>query len=66
METLAEAILKEQTRVRELLVEYKNIGKSGIFGAIMIEKSLEKTDQAVMSQDVAYMMAAYKDLQEIK
>ena len=32
----------------------------------MIEHSLQKTDEAVMSGDVAAMIAAYKDLQEIE
>lgn len=66
METLGEALPKEQARVREVLGHYKEIGPAGAFGAAMIEQSLQQADRAVMSGDVVAMMAAYKDLQEIK
>lgn len=66
MESLGNALPKEQARVREVLGHYKEIGPTGALGAAMIEHSLQKTDEAVMSGDVAAMIAAYKDLQEIE
>jgi len=66
MESIAEALPKEQARVREVLGHYKEIGAPGAFGAAMIEDSLKRADCAVMSGDLAAMIAAYKDLKEIK
>ena len=66
METLAEALPKEQTRVRRVLGYYKEIGPAGAFGAMMIEQSLRAADQAVMSGDTVAMLRALKDLQGIK
>lgn len=62
METLAEALPKEQARVRELLVAYKSIGTAGIFGATMIEQILQKSDIAIMSGEVTEMIKAYQEL----
>jgi hypothetical protein len=66
MESLGEALPKEQARVREVLGHYKEIGAPGRFGVMMIEQSLKKADQAIMSGDVAAMITAFKELQEIK
>lgn len=66
METLADALPKEQARVRELLGIYKAIGPAGMFGAAFIEQSLAKADAAVMSGDVVAMIAAYEELKEYK
>lgn len=65
METLAEALPKEQARVRKILGHYKDIGEVGQFGAAMIEESLRKADQAASSGDVIAMLAAHQDLKEI-
>jgi len=65
VETLGDALPKEQARVRVILGHYREIGTPGIFGAAMIEQSLQEADQAVMSGDLIRMIAAYKDLQEI-
>ncbi len=65
MESLGEALLKEQARVREILGGYIQIGPSGAFGAAMIEQSLRAADKAVMNGDLAAMIVAYKDLQKI-
>lgn len=64
METLGEALPKEQARVREILGLYKEIGPAGAFGAAMIEASLRKADAAVMSGDLIAMIDAYNDLKE--
>ena len=62
METLADALPKEMARVRTVLGYYKEIGPAGRIGALMIEQSLQWAAEAVMSGDVAKMIAAYKDL----
>lgn len=66
METLGEKLPEEQARVREVLGHYKEIGPAGAFGAVMIEELLRKADEAVMSDDLVRMIAAYNDLKEIK
>ncbi len=66
METLGDALPKEQARVREILGHYKEIGPAGMFGAAMIEASLRKADAAVMSGDLLAMIDAYNDLNEYK
>jgi hypothetical protein len=62
METLADALPKEQARVRELLTQYKSIGPVGTFGALMLEQDLRAADQAVMSGDVVAMLRAFERL----
>jgi 2-polyprenyl-3-methyl-5-hydroxy-6-metoxy-1,4-benzoquinol methylase len=64
-ESLAEALPNEQSRVREVLSCYQEIGPSGALACAMIEQSLKNADQAVMSGDVVAMMVAYNDLKEI-
>lgn len=66
METLADALLEELARVREVLGHYKEIGLPGAFGAAMIEQDLRAADIAVMSGDLVGMIRAYTALQEIK
>jgi hypothetical protein len=64
-ESLAEALPREQARVREILGHYKEIGPAGVFGAAFIEADLREADQAVMSGDVVRMIRAYEKLKEI-
>lgn len=66
METLAEALPKEQARVREVLGHYKEIGPAGAFGAAMIEHDLRTADAAVMSGDVVAMLRAFETLKQIE
>ena len=66
MESLAEALPKEQKRVREVLSYYKEIGPAGQLGAIMIESALQHADKATTSGDVIQMIKAYKALCEIE
>ena len=61
-ETLADAFMAEQKRVRELLGIYKEIGPAGTFGAIMIEQILQRADKAAMEGDLAAIMAIYNEL----
>lgn len=52
---------KEQARVRELLGIYKTI-PTGMFGAAMIEKVLQRADQAAMSGDPVAILRSYEEL----
>jgi len=65
-ETLADALPREQARVREVLGYYQEIGPAGMFGAGMIKQSLQAADEAIISGDIVKMIAAYNDLKEIK
>ena len=62
--SLGEALPEEQARVRELLIIYKSIGPGGIFGASMIEQTLQRADKAVISGDVQAMIVSYNELKE--
>lgn len=65
MDSLGDALPKEQARVREVLSIYKSIPQ-GEMGAMFIEQSLQAADKAVMSGDVVAIIAAYEDLKEIE
>ena len=62
METLGDALPREQARVRELLGIYKSIGPAGMFAATLMEESLRRADKAVMSGDPVEIIKAYEDL----
>ena len=64
MNTLGDALPREQARVRELLVRYRELGPAGTFGAINLEADLREADEAVMSGDLARMIRAYTALRE--
>ena len=66
MSSLAEQYPKEQARVREVLGYYKEIGPAGIFGAMMIEQTLRKADEAALSGDIVQMLAVFQEMKEIK
>jgi len=63
---LGDALPKEQERCRALLVEYREIGPAGAFGAAVIEAALRKADAAVMSGDVVAMIVAYQELEKLE
>ena len=63
METLAEALPREQKRVREMLKIYDGI-PAGRWAAMNMEKSLERAELAAASGDVVAMLDAYNDLKE--
>lgn len=56
----------EQARVREVLAQYKAIGPAGRFGAMAIEDTLRRADQAMASGDVVAIVRAYQELKDIK
>lgn len=64
MESLAEALPKEQARVRELIVMYRDpaLNGAGNLAAAMMEQSLAAADRAIMSGDVVSMIRCYEDL----
>lgn len=61
---LAEALPKEQERVRELILQYRDpiLNGAGEIAARMMEASLQAADKAVMSGDVVSMLRCYEDL----
>jgi hypothetical protein len=65
-DSLGNAIPREQARVREVLAAYKEIGPSGAFGAMMIERDLAAMDRAVISGDIAEMIRCYQVLKGIE
>ena len=66
METLGDALPREQERVRGVLAIYKRLGPPGEFGAAMIELELKRADIAMMSGDIVAMIKSYKSLKEIE
>jgi len=52
MENLAQGLVRELNRNRELLSEYKNIGRPGMFGAKIIEDKIKRGETAQGSGDV--------------
>lgn len=62
--TLGEEYPLEQARLRELLVEYEAIGRSGIFGATMIRGVLAQADKAAIEGDLPAMLVAFKAMKE--
>ena len=65
MTTLGEELPKEQTRVRELILQYRDpdLKGAGNLAALMMEAALQAADQAIISGDIASMILAYKVLQ---
>lgn len=64
--TLAEALPEECARVRKVLGYYQEIGPTGMIATALIELDLRAAEKAIASGDVVAMLAAFKDLQEIK
>ncbi len=66
IETLGDALPREQARVRKILGHYQETGWARSFGAIMIEQELKNADKAVISGDLTEMIRAYRNLQRIE
>lgn len=60
--TLADGIVQEQSRCRELLSAYKELGRAGMFGHTLIEDALKRTDKAVMEGNTVAMISLYEEL----
>lgn len=57
---------KMQAHCREVLAQYREIGPTGIFGAMMIENLLRRADAAVVEGDVVAMLRIYQEMQDVK
>ena len=64
--SLADGILQQQARCRELLAEYQRIGPAGFFGASMIDLALRRTEKAVMEGDTVAMLLCYEELRGLE
>ena len=62
MDTLADALPREQARCRELLQIYKDLGPVGAFGHAAIEGALKRADKAAAEGDVAAMIRSLEEL----
>jgi len=64
MSSLADALPKEQERVRRLILQYRDptLKGAGELAARMMEISLQAADKAVMSGDLVAMIRCYEDL----
>ena len=62
--TLGSELPKQQARVRELLVAYREIGSGGVIASDFLEQVLQKADKAVISGDVVAMIVSYNELKE--
>lgn len=61
-DSLATAFPKEQARCRELLQAYRDLGPVGVFGALHIEQTLKRADEAAASGDVVEMLRVYEEM----
>lgn len=62
METLGDALPKEQARVRALIKIYQSIGPAGAFAIAGMEADLREADEAVISGDLPRMIRVYESL----
>jgi len=63
VETIADALPKEIERVQEIIREYESI-PSGFLAASLMKADVSKAHDAMMSGDLAAMIAAYQALKE--
>jgi len=65
MSSLGEELPKEQARVRELIIEYRDplLKGAGNLAAMFMEQALQRADKAVISGDIVAMISSYKELQ---
>jgi len=66
MENLAQGLVRELNRNRELLQEYKEIGEPGMFAATMIEDTIKRGEAAQGNGDVVEMLRVFAELEETK
>jgi len=66
IETLGDALPKEQARVRELIKIYAGIGPGGMIAITMMEIALQKADQVIINGDVVEMLRVYEELKGFK
>lgn len=61
-ESLADALPREQQRVRDLIPLYQEIGPAGTPAILLMRASLAQAERAAASGDVVAMLCAYEDL----
>ena len=66
MQTLSDAFVIEQARVREVLGQYKALGRAGVFGTIVIEELVCRADKSALEQDTVAMLDIFRELQAVK
>lgn len=65
--SLADEYPKEQARIRDLIGVYKELpGGVGAFGALMLEDTLRRADEAAISGDVVAMLRSFAEMRECK
>lgn len=64
VDTLGDALPREQARVRELITRHRDprLSGAGTFAALMMEQALQRADRAVISGDLVEMVHSYQDL----
>jgi hypothetical protein len=55
----------QQARLRQLLKQYQNAGKFGLFGVVIIEGTLKEAESAIASGNVLRILSAYGRMTEI-
>lgn len=64
-ESLGTAFPKEQARIRELITIYRELpNNAGAFGAMMLEDTLRRADEAAIGGDVLAMLRSFAEMQE--
>ena len=66
MASLGEAYPQEQSRCRELLRQYEEIGASGWWGKAVIEEVLSRADKAAIAGDIVMMLSVYQEMKALK
>lgn len=66
-ENLIQALIREMSRAREVLKLYEEIPQgAGAFGAAMIKMEIKNAEEALATNDVVKIIAAYTALKEIE
>lgn len=62
-QSVGSAFPGEQARIRDLIVTYKDLPNgAGTFGAIMLEDTLRRADEATASGDVIAIVQSYEEM----
>lgn len=64
--TLGEAYPQQQARLRQMLVNGREIGPAGAFYCATIEDVLQRADKAAIEQDLPEMIKIYQEMLEMK
>lgn len=65
--TVGDDYPRQQQRCRELILLYRSLPNNvGQFGAMMIEKVLQKADVAMASGDIVEILKCYNEMKECK